>query len=586
MSVNPVEPLQEIPSQKSGRKRNRLTIIGSCELGGKAKGLAAMNEMLDYDFEHDEFPDIEVSVPDMTVICTDVFDAFMERNDLYKIVASDLADDRIAHVFQRADLPFEILGDLRALIERVHTPLAIRSSSLLEDSTNEPFAGIYATKMTPNNQFDPNMRFRKLVEAIKFVYASTYFKSAEGYRRATHHRQEDEKMAVIVQEVLGEKYNDRFYPALSGVLRSYNFYPSGRARNEDGVVNLALGLGKTIVDGEPSWAFSPAYPDISPPYRSIGDLLEYSQNQFWAINMGDPPAYDPINEVEYLINENLTVAEKDGTLRYLVSTFDIGSGRLNIGMGTPGPRVINFAPLLSFKQPPLNNLIKALQTLCEAKLESPVEIEFAMNFNPHHFGFLQVRPMVVSADPVDMSVDGLVGGEILLASENVLGNGVREDILDIVFLKPETFESKHTRLIADELDRINQNLIHENRPYLLIVFGRLGSFDPWLGIPVNWGQVSGAKTIIEATQENFKVEMSQGSHFFHNLINLRVAYFSVPFSSNYQIDWVWLNAQEIIKDTEFVRLVRLKAPLSVKVDGRSGRGVIQKPREIEDERSQ
>lgn len=554
----------------------RISVIGSCDLGGKAHGLAAIDEMLVSHFSGDDFPEIEVSIPAMTVICTDVFDAFMERNNLYQIANSDQPDERIAHAFQKADLPFEILGALRALIEKVHSPLAIRSSSLLEDSTNEPFAGIYATKMTPNNQFDPNVRFRKLIEAIKLVYASTFFKSAKGYMSATLHSHEEEKMAVIIQEVVGKRHDNHFYPELSGVIRSYNFYPVGRAKNDDGIVNLALGLGKTIVDGEPSWSYAPSYPEVSPPYRSIGDLLEYSQNQFWAINMGEPPVYDPINEIEYLLRENLTVAEKDGALRYLVSTFDMHSGRLNIGMGKPGPRVLNFSPLLILKQIRLNDLLKSLLALCEEKLQTPVEIEFAMTFDPHRFGFLQVRPMVVSFMDVNVDVEELVDDNLLLASENVLGHGSQDDIQDVVYIKPETFETKHTRNIADELDAINRKLTNEKRPYLLIVFGRLGSFDPWLGIPVNWGQISGAKAIVEATQKNINVEMSQGSHFFHNLTNLRVGYFSVPFSGKYQIDWEWLNQQQTVSESQLVRHTMLAKPLRIKVDGRHGRGVIYK----------
>jgi hypothetical protein len=335
-------------------------------------------------------------------------------------------------------------------------------------------------------------------------------------------------------------------------------------------------LGKTIVDGEPSWTYSPAYPTVSPPYRSIGDLLGQSQNEYWAINMGEPPAYDPIKETEYLLRENLMVAEKDDALRYLVSTFDIQSGRLNIGMGAPGPRVLSFAPLLVLKQLPLNALVKNLLSLCESRLNAPVEIEFAMTFNPHRFGFLQVRPMVVSSAEIDVSKDELVHDNVLLASEQVLGNGVLDFVQDIVYLKPEIFETKHTRQIAGELDSLNKSLLSSKTPYLLIVFGRLGSFDPWLGIPVNWGQISGAKVIVEATQKNINVEMSQGSHFFHNLTNLRVGYFSVPFSSEYRIDWDWLAGQEIVQETELLRHIKLPASLKIKIDGRSGRGVIYK----------
>lgn len=561
---------------KSSSLWNEISLGRTCSLGGKAQGLAFMRDMLASNFDFSNFSDIPVSIPSMTVICTDVFDEFMQRNDLRKQTDAGLSDERIAHAFQNAELPFEILGELRSLIERTHTPLAIRSSSMLEDSTHEPFAGIYATKMIPNNQFDPAIRFRKLMEAIKFVYASTYFAAAKGYRQAIKRSNKEEKMAVIIQEVVGKRHRDRFYPELSGVVRSYNFYPMGRAKNEDGIVHLALGLGKTIVDGEVSWAYSPAYPEIGPPYRSIGDLLQQSQNRFWAINMGDPPAYDPIHETEYLLRENIVTAEKDGVLRYLVSTFDINSGRLSMGTGNPGPRVLTFAPLLVLKQIPLNDIIKELLLMCEGALETPVEIEFAMTFNPHRFGFLQVRPMVVSMQKVDIESSELEGDSVLVSSENVLGNGILDNLTDIIYVKPDQFETRHTRTIAQELEKFNRKFLAEGRSYVLIVFGRLGSFDQWLGIPVNWGQISAAKVIIEATQQNINVELSQGSHFFHNIINLGIRYFSVSLSDRFDIDWSWLKEQPIRQETQFLRHITLPAPLHIKVDGRNGRGVIHK----------
>lgn len=557
-------------------REKRLSCIGLGEYGGKAHGLAFIHNVLMTELKTEEFPNIDVDFPSLTVVCTDVFDAFMRRNYLDEIVYTDLPDDRIALAFQRAELPFEIVGDLRALVEEVHTPLAVRSSSLLEDSTYEPFAGVYATKMIPNNQFDPDIRFRKLVEAIKFVFASTYFKSAKDYMNATNHSIKDEKMAVIIQEVVGKKHRERFYPELSGVARSYNYYPMGRAKHEDGVVNLALGLGKTIVDGGVSWTYSPSYPKVDPPYRSVEEMLKYSQSDYWAINMGEPDEYDPIRETEYLVLENIVTAESDQTLRYLSSTYDSQSGRLSIGISSKGPRVITFAPLLVWEEFPLNQLIQKILSICESAFNAPVEIEFAMTFNPHRFGFLQVRQMVVASDMVDIDEDELGNETILAASTNVVGNGVINSIQDVVYVKPGDFETKHTRQIASDLARINSNLVANGRPYMLIAIGRLGTTDPWLGIPINWGQISGAKTIVEATQQNFKVELSQGSHYFHNLTSMGVCYFSVPYTGPHQIDWEWLDHQEIIDETQFTRHIKLCSPLLIKVDGRSGRGVIHK----------
>ncbi|MEE9117954.1 MAG: PEP/pyruvate-binding domain-containing protein, partial [Calditrichia bacterium] len=473
----------------------QITRIGSGEYGGKTNGLIFANEMLNSKFNADDFPNITVNIPTMAVMPTDVFDEFMKKNDLYEIANSDLPDDRIALTFQKADLPFGVLGNLRTLISKVKSPLAIRSSSMLEDALHEPFAGIYSTKMIPNNQGDTDTRFRKLVEAIKFVYASVYFKTAKDYMAATEHKIEEEKMAVIIQETVGNRHGDRYYPELSGVARSYNFYPFGDAKPEDGVVNLAFGLGKTIVDGGVSWVYSPASPKESPPYGSVGELLKQTQTEFWSVNMGKPPAYDPINETEFMNRESITVAESDESLRYVASTYIADSGRVSIGIGNPGPRVINFAYLLQLNDIPINNLIRTLLILCEEALDTPVEIEFAVTFNPTRFGFLQVRPMVVSSDEVEVTEDDLIGDNILISSRNVLGNGINNIIQDVVYVNPEKFETKHTPQISNELESINQTLVHLHRPYLLIGFGRWGSSDPWLGIPVNWGQVSGAKVI-------------------------------------------------------------------------------------------
>lgn len=552
-----------------------ITRIGGGSVGGKAQGLAFIHRFLNSELHQDRFPKIAVNIPHLTVLCTDVFDAFMQRNNLYEVAYSGAPDDRIAHAFQKGHLPAEMIGDLRRLIAQVHIPLAIRSSSMLEDAMYEPFAGIYGTKMIPNNQSDTDTRFRKLVEAIKFVYASTYFKAAKDYRQATAHRSEEEKMAVIIQEVVGRRHGERFYPEVSGVARSFNYYPTGRARPEQGVVNLAFGLGKTIVDGGISWVYSPAYPKVNPPYGSVGELLKQTQTEFWAVNMGKPPAYDPIRETEYLLKLHLEDAEDDSTLRYVASTLDSHSGRISIGTGPPGARILTFAPLLVLNELPLNELIKALLELCQNAVGAPVEMEFAMSLKPAaRFGFLQVRPMVVSQEEVDIGAEEMHGANVLAASEKALGNGVYEGIRDVVYVRPDRFESRFTPRIAQELEQVNKKLVAEKRPYLLIGFGRWGSSDPWLGVPVEWGQVAGAKAIVEAMLENMNVELSQGSHFFHNLSSFKVSYFSVPHFGGHPIRWEWLEQQAGETELEFVRHVRLPAPLTVKVDGRSGRGVI------------
>jgi phosphoenolpyruvate synthase/pyruvate phosphate dikinase len=559
----------------------RMTYIGTGSSGGKAQGLIRIHDLLVDQFNDKTSPLIEVNIPIFTVIRTDVFDAFMKKNNLYDIAFSGASDERIAHAFQNSELPFDILGDLRALISQVHHPLAIRSSSRLEDAANEPFAGIYATKMTPNNQPDTDTRFRKLVEAIKFVYASSYFQATKSYLKATAYKIEEEKMAVIVQEVVGRHHGERYYPDVSGVVRSYNFYPIGKAKPEDGVVNLALGLGKTIVDEGISWSYALPFPKVSPPFGSVAAMLKTTQKFFWAINMGKPPDYNPLKETEFMIQQSLMEAEKDGTLRYTASTIDNHSGRISMGTGASGARIINFAPLFHLKEIPLNDLLKKTLKICEAAFNTPVEIEFALTFSPdksapHRFGFLQVRPMIFSTEVVVITDQDMAADNILVRTEHALGNGIIKSISDIVFVKPESFEARVTRQIALEIERMNRNLLTEKRPYLLIGFGRWGSSDSWLGIPVNWGQISGARVIIEAVMDKMNVELSQGSHFFHNLNSFQVSYFSVPFVDRNLIDWEWLNKQKVTEESTFVRRVTLPSPLQIKVDGRQRRGIIFK----------
>jgi hypothetical protein len=569
----------------------QFTCIGSGAYGGKAHGLLTVKDLLASGLEAAGgqaaargskafLRHFDGQVPTLTVVTTDRFEAFMAENRLWDVVRGGEPDHRIALAFQAANLPVELLGDLYALTRQVHTPLAVRSSSLLEDALNQPFAGVYATKMIPNNQHDVETRFHKLVEAVKLVYASTFFENARNYRRLTGHTEED-RMAVILQAIVGRRYRDRFYPELSGVARSYSFYRSGNTRPEDGVINLAFGLGKTIVDGGVTWSCSPAQPRATPPYSSVRDLLRQTQVRFWAVNMGKPPAYDPVEEAEYLVQAPVVDAEEDGTLRLVASTYDAASDRLSMGVGVRGPRALNFAPLLVLEEYALNDLLKALLALCQEALGAPVEIEFAVTFPPEgedgpaKFGFLQVRPMSVSDTVVDLDLPALDRGTVLLASERVMGNGFVPDVRDVVYVKPEVFDARHTPAIASDIARINVGLVDQGIPYLLIGFGRWGSSDPWLGIPVTWSQIGGARAIVEATLPTMNVDLSQGSHFFHNISSFNVSYFSVPFHGDFPIDWDGLSRQPAVTETDFVRHVRLAVPLHVAVDGRQGHGAIQ-----------
>lgn len=564
--------------------RGSLSRIGTGRLGGKARGLVTASDILGREFGPGVYPGLEIGIPALIVIPTDVFDAFLDRNDLRGIALSDAPDERIAHAFQQADLPTEILGDLRAAVDEVHTPLVVRSSSLLEDALFRPFAGVYETKMTPNNQPEAAIRFQKLAEAIKFVYASTYFHRPKNYIRATHHGIEDEKMAVIVQHVAGVRHQDRFYPHLSGVGRSYNYYPTGPARREEGVVDLALGLGKTIVDGGIAYSYSPAHPGASVLRASVQDRLEFTQLRFWAVNMGAPPTFDPIAETEYMVQADLDAAEYDGTLDQVASTFVADSERFFPGVGRSGPRVLDFAPLLGLGTYPVNRAVRDLLAAFESATGRPVEIEFAAVFpgpneDPRQarLAFLQVRPMVVSEEVVELAAADLAGPDLLLGSEQVMGNGSLEGVHDVVYVRPERFDFKDTRQVAAELERMNGPLLAAGRPYLLIGFGRWGSADPWLGIPVQWDQICGARAIVEGSLRERRVDPSQGSHFFQNLSSFGVPYFTLGPAETEGVAWARLEAETAAAETTFVRHVRFPDPLRVRVDGRSGRGGIWLP---------
>ena len=555
---------------------DRFSLIGSGSVGGKAEGLEMFQDVLEHHADQiAKFQETCVSVPRLAVIGTNHFLAFMERNRLRDVAHSSEPDQKITREFLKADLPAELVGDLRSLIESVHTPLAIRSSSLLEDAMHQPFAGIYQTKMIPNNQPEIDTRFAKLVEAVKFVYASTFTQSATTYRQALADAPE-EQMAVIIQEVVGTTHGERFYPQLSGVARSWNFYPTGSAKPEEGVVQLALGLGKTIVDGGLCWTYSPSRPKASPPFANVHELAEQTQTEFWSVNMGTPPAYDPMRETEYLMRSSLADAEHDGTLGMLASTLNLGSDRLSVGIADRGARILTFAPLLVSNQIPVNDIVKTVLAACEKELSAAVEIEFAMTLHPLRFGCLQVRKMLVSSDKVEISDYEISDEHVLAASDKVCGNGHSNDICDIVYVVPDTFDKSKTSMIAADLEMMNRSLVEEGRHSLMIGFGRWGSSDPWLGIPVNWGQISSARAIVEATLPSMNVDLSQGSHFFHNLTSFGVSYFSVHHEGRFSIDWTWLKAGDAVHETPFVRHIRLRKPLNIKVDGRKGMGVIRR----------
>jgi hypothetical protein len=433
--------------------------------------------------------------------------------------------------------------------------------------------------MVPNNEPSSDARFRTLAEAVKLVYASTFFSVARNYMKATHHTTTDEKMAVVIQEAVGSQFGSRFYPNVSGVLRSYNFYPTGYATPEDGIAELALGLGRTIVDDGVSWPFSPTYPAIDPPFNSVGDQLKHTQTSFWAINMGKVARHDPTDETEFLQKASISDAEYDGSLKFSASTYVAQDDRVVSGIGVRGPRLIDFAPILKERLLPLPELLVTVKKLCEDLLGTMVEIEFALRLDhrgrgPAQFGFLQVRPMVVSHETVDLPAGDLAGEEVIMASEQALGNGVLDDIEDVVFVDPCRFDPMKTRQMAAEIEAVNRALIEARRPYVLVGFGRWGTTDPSAGIPADFSQMSGAKVIVECSLPELRTSMSQGSHFFHNVTSFKIFYFSVPVESEHHVRWDRIAAAPVVSRSDFVVHARFEKPLKILVDGRSRKGVI------------
>lgn len=560
--------------------------IGAGSLGGKGRGLAFTDNLLRKYLAPDYFPGVRISIPRTIVLGTDVFAQFIEQNDLLPLAVQNISDQEMLRAFLHADLPPTVLGDIRAILEKARFPLAVRSSSLLEDAMYQPFAGIYATIMIPNSSPDPSVRFHNLTQAIKYVFASTYFRRAKNYIEATANRIEEERMAVIIQEMVGEKHGRYFYPHVSGVARSFNYYPFGKATQKDGVVNLALGLGKTIVDGGTSLQYSPAYPSVYPQFGTTRDLFHNSQLKFYALDLETDIIRKYPREDQNLVHLDLAAAEGHGTLKYTASTYFGQDDRLYEGVSRSGPRILTFAPILKSEVIPLNQAIKLLVNMCETAVNCPVEIEFAVklgpdNAKPAEFSFLQLRPMVKQEGHLNVNFDEIDDQSILFQSEQTLGNGIKR-IRDVVFVKPDAFDAMQTRTMVKEISRINDELLSAKRPYLLIGPGRWGSSDPSLGIPVVFSDISGATAIVETSLPDMIIDPSQGSHFFQNLTSFRITYFTLRhYNDAHSIDWEWLNGLERVGETDHLRHVVADEDIEIIVDGQSGHGVVLKHNSIE-----
>lgn len=555
--------------------------IGNGSLGGKARGLAFIDSVIKRHRMFDKYENVLITIPRTIVLATDIFDEFMEINDLYKIGLSNLSDNEILDYFIKARLPYRIHEDLVAFISVVRNPVAIRSSSLLEDSHYQPFAGIYSTYMIPKVDDERKMN-ENLSCAIKSVYASVFFKASKAYMSATSNVIDEEKMAIVLQEVCGASYGDKFYPTISGVARSINFYPIYPEKSEEGVVNIAFGLGKYIVDGGVTIRFSPNYPNKIIQLSSPQMAIKETQKSFYALDMDAdhfiPSTDDGINIIKVPIKD----ADRDNTLRFVASSYDAESNILRDGITYEGRKVITFSNILNHNSFPLADIIKTLLEIGQKEMNTPVEIEFAINLDRKKgdskiFNFLQIRPIVDNKETINTDLEKVTKDETIVYSTSALGNGIINDLKDLIYVKPNSFDSSKTAEIAIIIEKINESFLNEGKSYILIGPGRWGSSDPWLGIPVKWPQISAARLIIESGLENYRVDPSQGTHFFQNLTSFRVGYFTInPYINDGYYDLDYLNRFEPFYEDEYIRHIRFPKPISVKIDGKKNIGVIYK----------
>lgn len=557
--------------------------IGDGSLGGKGRGLAFLDNIIKRHPEFNEREGVSVSIPKTVVLCTDVFDQFMDRNSLYPIALSDASDEEILKHFLRAQLPDKYIADFLTFFEATDRPIAVRSSSLLEDSHYQPFAGIYATYMIPNLD-DKYQMLQMLAAAIKSVYASVYYKDSKAYMTATSNVIDQEKMAVILQEVVGKQYGDRYYPNISGVLRSINYYPIGNETSEEGIADLALGLGKYVVDGGLTLRVCPSHPQHVLQTSTMNLALSQTQTRFYALDMRDVGDDFKVDDGFNILKLNVTDADADGSLRYISSTFDPYDQIVRDGYYEGGRKIISFCGVLQQNVFPLPELMQMAMKYGVEGMKRPVEIEFACNINSDRTGefyMLQMRPIVDSKQMLDEDLSSIDDSRCLLRSYNSLGHGISEDVVDVVYIKTdENFTASNNPRIAGEIERINRKFVDEGRNYVLVGPGRWGSSDSWLGIPVKWPHISAARVIVEAGLANYRVDPSQGTHFFQNLTSFGVGYFTI---NTYKDDGIYhkelLDAMPAVEETQFVRHVRFSRPLKIMMDGMKQEGVVILPSE-------
>lgn len=555
--------------------------IGDGSLGGKGRGLAFIGAMVKRypKLESDNFA---VNIPKTVVICTDIFDEFMETNELYPVALGDADDETILWYFLRASLPSRLIEDLMAFFDVVKSPIAVRSSSLLEDSHYQPFAGIYSTYMVPKIEEKYDM-LRTVSDAIKAVYASVFYKDSKAYMTATSNLIDQEKMAIVLQEVVGSRYNDHFYPTMSGVARSLNFYPIGNEKAEDGIANIALGLGKYIVDGGQTLRFSPRHPHSILQMSTMDFALRETQTRFYALDLKNMAETFSVDDAFNLVKLGLKDADAEGSLKYIVSTYDPYDQIIRDGYYPGGRKILSFVNILQHDVFPLADTLDQILRIGQQEMGRPVEIEFAVNMDPSDhtratFYLLQIRPIVDNKEIMDEDLSLVKNEETILSSTSVLGHGIVGDVQDIIYVKTGAFNSSNNQLIAYEIEKMNRSFTDQEKGYVLVGPGRWGSSDSWLGIPVKWPHISNARVIVECGLENYRVDPSQGTHFFQNLTSFGVGYFTVnPFKGDGWFDEAFLNAQPAVEETEYLRHVHFDAPITIKMDGKKSLGVVLKP---------
>ena len=555
--------------------------IGDGSLGGKGRGLAFIGAMVKRypKLEHDHFA---VTIPKTVVICTDIFDEFMETNELYPVALSDVDDETILKYFLRASLPARLIEDLMAFFDVVKSPIAVRSSSLLEDSHYQPFAGIYSTYMVPKLEDKYDM-LRTLSDAIKAVYASVFYRDSEAYMTATSNLIDQEKMAIVLQEVVGNRYNDRFYPTISGVARSLNFYPIGNEKAEDGIANIALGLGKYIVDGGQTLRFSPRHPHNILQMSTMDFALRETQTRFYALDLKNLADQFSVDDSFNLLRLNLKDADADGSLKFIVSTYDPYDQVIRDGYYPGGRKILSFVNVLQHEVFPLADTLDQILHVGQDEMGRPIEIEFAVNIDPQNLGFatfylLQVRPIVDNKEVMEEDLTLVEQEDTILTSTSVLGHGIVTDVQDIIYVKTGAFCSSNNQSIAYDIEKMNRQFTGEEKNYVLVGPGRWGSSDSWLGIPVKWPHISNARVIVECGLENYRVDPSQGTHFFQNLTSFGVGYFTInPFKGDGWFDEGYLNSLPAVEETEYLRHVRFDKPVVIKMDGKKSLGVVLKP---------